>query len=184
MRIIDIQKCSTQKWSAGTTKEIYRMPSDTFSNYDIRISLANIVDSLSTFTRLPGIQRTLILLDGEFALNHNGTKESIHPFESSRFVGDCLTRSNGIARVLNIMSPKELNYSHNDSIVAITEEETIIKGDDIILDALFLPHDKVKINGQMLKNNTLVLLEPREEIRIQSPMDLCILRISVHQAAL
>lgn len=184
MRIIDIQKCSTQKWSGGTTKEIYRMPSDTFSNYDIRISLANIVDSPSTFTRLPGIQRTLILLDGELELNHNGTTESIHPFESSRFVGDCLTRSNGIARVLNIMSPKELNYSHNDSIVAITEEEIIIHGKESILDAIYLAHENVKINGQMLKNNTLVLLEPREEIRIQSPMDFRILRISVYQATL
>lgn len=181
MRVIDIENCITEKWSGGITTEIYRIPSNSLSNYDIRISQANIIDSPSTFTRLPGIQRTLILLDGKLELNHNGTIESLHQFECSRLDGECLTRSKGVARVLNIMSPKKLNYSHEYSTVAITEEETILHGKDSILDAFYMSHENVKINGQVLKNNRLIVLEPGEEIRIQSPIDLHVLRVSAHQ---
>jgi environmental stress-induced protein Ves len=99
------QNCAT--WSGGTTTQLFIYPrNETYSNlqFDFRISTATVEVETSTFTQLPGVRRTLMVLDGTMGLNHqhHHTKQ-LQKFDIDEFMGDWQTNSIGKCTDLNLM---------------------------------------------------------------------------------
>jgi environmental stress-induced protein Ves len=98
----------TTPWSGGETTELLIQPQQAnFSTrqFDFRISIATIRIEESVFTPLPGIQRTLLLLEGELQLEHrNHHIAHLKPFEQDSFMGNWETHCLGSGTDLNVMT--------------------------------------------------------------------------------
>lgn len=99
------QNCAT--WSGGTTTQLFIYPrNETYSNlqFDFRISTATVEVETSTFTQLPGVRRTLIVLDGTIELQHqHHHAKQLQKFDIDEFMGDWQTNSIGKCTDLNLM---------------------------------------------------------------------------------
>jgi len=97
----------TTKWSGGETTELCIFPEDADykkGNYQFRISTATVEIETSTFSALPGVDRTLMVLDGKMQLNHEGHHSStLSPMETDEFKGDWTTHSIGTCVDFNLM---------------------------------------------------------------------------------
>ncbi|MCK1983578.1 MULTISPECIES: HutD/Ves family protein [Peribacillus] len=106
-KIIRKSEQITSLWSGGKTTQLAIYPEDgDYSKRDFkwRISTADVEVDESLFTHLPGIQRIIMILDGEMMLEHKG-KHRVHlqPFEQDRFDGGWTTRSIGRVTDFNLM---------------------------------------------------------------------------------
>lgn len=95
-------------WSGGDTTELYIYPEDSkYQNRDFlfRLSSATVNLEKSTFTKLDGVSRKLMLLSGEMELVHKDKyNKKLNPFEQDSFMGDWDTESYGKARDFNLMT--------------------------------------------------------------------------------
>ena len=111
--IIKKKDTKTTAWSGGKTTELFIYPDDSdfkSLNFDFRISTATIEVDESTFTPLPNINRTLVLLDGKLKLEHKDHHSiNLELYESDSFSGSWETKSYGKAIDFNFMSTKNLN---------------------------------------------------------------------------
>lgn len=106
IRVITEQNMNTREWSGGKTTEMLIYPgkaSYTERDFRFRISSATVEEESSTFTDLPGIERHLVVLDGEIDLQIE--KQSFHlaAFESIVFQGEDKTSSKGKCTDFNLM---------------------------------------------------------------------------------
>ena len=94
-------------WSGGTTTELYIYPEHSDfkkGDFDFRLSIATVETAKATFTKLPGIKRKLLLLEGELILKHAGHHQiKLTPFERDVFSGDWETKSEGKVKDFNLM---------------------------------------------------------------------------------
>ncbi|WP_028401438.1 HutD/Ves family protein [Ectobacillus panaciterrae] len=107
LKIIRKSEQITSLWSGGKTTQLAIYPEDgDYAKRDFkwRISTADVEVDESLFTHLPGIQRIIMILDGEMSLQHKG-KHHVHlkPFEQDRFDGGWTTRSIGRVTDFNLM---------------------------------------------------------------------------------
>ena len=66
--VLDETAFTTSVWSGGKTTEMYLYPQTASyrnRNFLFRISSATVEEEASTFTRLPGIHREILLLNGQ-----------------------------------------------------------------------------------------------------------------------
>lgn len=107
MKIKRHEQYRRMNWSGGSTTELALYPPE--SSYEkrdflFRLSSASVTDRRSTFTRLNGIRRILLVLDGKLRLTHNGVENSwLEPKQQASFPGGWDTKSEGIATDFNIM---------------------------------------------------------------------------------
>ncbi|OIK12149.1 hypothetical protein BIV60_16915 [Bacillus sp. MUM 116] len=98
---------TTNLWSGGKTTQLAIYPEDadySKRNFQWRISTADVEVEESLFTHLPGIQRVIMILEGEMYLEHEGKHSVVlKPFEQDRFDGGWTTRSKGIVKDFNLM---------------------------------------------------------------------------------
>jgi len=98
----------TTAWAGGTTSELYIYPENSFyaeRNFSFRISTASIEADESIFTKLPGIKRHLMLLEGDLILTHEEHHRiTLSPLEKDFFMGDWTTRSEGKCIDFNLMT--------------------------------------------------------------------------------
>lgn len=101
----NVQK--TSLWSGGKTTEIFIYPETAEygkRNFDCRISTATVEVETSTFTPLPGIQRHLLILEGEMRLKHDDDPwMTLKPYINHSFGGGQHTVSEGKVRDFNVM---------------------------------------------------------------------------------
>ncbi|MDO7487102.1 HutD family protein [Peribacillus frigoritolerans] len=107
LKIIRKSEQITSLWSGGKTTQLAIYPEEAdYSKRDFkwRISTADVEVDESLFTHLPGIQRIIMILDGEMSLQYQG-KNGVHlkPFEKDRFDGGWTTRSIGRVTDFNLM---------------------------------------------------------------------------------
>ena len=102
----------TSRWSGGTTTELYIYPPESSygeRNFDLRISTASVETATSTFTKLPGIRRHLIILDGEIQLYpENQNQRKMGKGDKIFFPGDWDMRSTGNCIDFNVMTSKKI----------------------------------------------------------------------------
>jgi len=107
MEIIPFEELKTAEWSGGTTTELFIYPKSASykkMDFDFRISTATIEVKTSKFTSLPGVKRTLMVLNGTLELEHKGQHSTIlEAFERDTFSGDWETISGGMAEDFNLM---------------------------------------------------------------------------------
>lgn len=106
--IIKKKDLVTKDWSGGTTTQLYIYPENSsYENRDFifRISTASVDVEESTFTKLPGISRCIMVLDGEMTLSHK-TKHTVNlkKFQTDSFSGDWETTSYGKVIDFNLMT--------------------------------------------------------------------------------
>lgn len=99
---------AVSEWSGGTTTQLWIWPegADYASrNFTWRVSSASVEAEESEFTHLPGIERCLMILDGEVTLHHEGRYEkTLGRFEQDNFSGGWHTTSHGRATDFNLMT--------------------------------------------------------------------------------
>lgn len=97
----------TTKWSGGSTTQLYISPADANyadRNFDVRISSAKVEVENSTFTSLPGVNRKLMILEGEMTIHHQDQySKHLKQFDVDSFSGDWHTTAIGTCRDFNVM---------------------------------------------------------------------------------
>jgi environmental stress-induced protein Ves len=105
---IKASKLTTNQWSGGTTTQLAIYPKNAEykeRNFQFRISTATVESEESTFTRLPGVLRKLMILDGEIRIEHkNQHSKTLKKFDQDEFSGDWDTKSHGKATDFNVMT--------------------------------------------------------------------------------
>lgn len=98
----------TSQWSGGSSTQLYIVPANaTYAerNFQLRISTAKVEVAESTFTSLPGVQRKLMILEGEIHINHEDQySKHLKPFEVDTFSGDWTTTAIGTCTDFNVMT--------------------------------------------------------------------------------
>lgn len=133
VKIIKKQGQKTSKWSGGETTQLYIYPENSSyenKNFKWRISSAKVEIQASTFTKLPNIQRKLMVIDGELILKHkNNSEVKLNKFEVDNFSGDWDTISYGKAIDFNLMTNQdctgELEYIKIKSYIDIKAKEML-----------------------------------------------------------
>jgi uncharacterized protein len=102
------QDLITTTWSGGTTTQLAIYPPGSTlqeRNFLFRISTAKVEAESSEFTRLPGIQRVIMILEGQLKLDHVGQySKTLMKYETDIFSGDWKTRSRGKVTDFNLMT--------------------------------------------------------------------------------
>ncbi len=100
-------------WAGGTTTELYIFPENSSyvaRNFLFRLSHATIEVEQSDFTLLKGIKRSLMVLEGELTLTHEGKPpRTLQRLDIEQFIGDWSTKSVGKATDFNLMLSKSAN---------------------------------------------------------------------------
>ena len=116
--LLSPQQFVPSQWSGGSSTQLYISPANaTFSerNFELRISTAKVEVEQSSFTPLPGIQRKLMILDGEITIKHEGQySKNLQAFDVDHFSGDWKTSSMGTCTDFNVMTskPQESEFYH------------------------------------------------------------------------
>lgn len=96
------------KWSGGTTTELAISPETSLyseRNFTYRISSAIVEDEESVFTKLPGVSREIMILEGELELIHKDRySKHLKPFNTDSFSGEWNTSSKGKVTDFNLMT--------------------------------------------------------------------------------
>lgn len=162
-----IKKASliTNKWSGGTTTQLMIYPKDgDFSRREFkwRVSSARVEIMESTFTCLPDITRIIMILDGILKLNHEGHhKTELNPYETDVFMGEWVTKSQGIVTDLNLMLVAGVKGEMKAyKILALQTNE-------ILLDDYYLDFDYITHFFYCPQGNIRILIN-KEENRLES----------------
>lgn len=106
--VITANTFTTNTWSGGTTTQFFMHPPTANYkelNFDFRLSMATVAVEKSVFTSLPGVSRTLLVLDGEITLQHqNQYTKQLSKLDSDIFEGGWKTSSIGICTDFNLMT--------------------------------------------------------------------------------
>lgn len=108
LKILKKSDFITTKWSDGDTTQLYIYPEDgsyAERNFSFRLSTATVTNEKSTFTKLNGVSRELMILSGEMKLEHYGRYSKVlKEFEQDSFMGDWDTISYGKVIDFNLMT--------------------------------------------------------------------------------
>jgi environmental stress-induced protein Ves len=108
VKIIRKTEQKTSQWSGGTTTQLAIFPETaTYDQRDFlfRISTAQVLTEESEFTSLPGISRSIMILEGNLTLNHEGHySKTLQKFDSDTFDGGWKTTSSGKVTDFNLMT--------------------------------------------------------------------------------
>jgi environmental stress-induced protein Ves len=111
IRLIPSETYTTTNWSGGKTSELFIYPENASfksGDYLLRISIATVEAESSVFTSLPDVNRTLMVLEGELHLEHEGFHTvDLKPFEQDQFSGNWITKSFGKVTDFNVMSKND-----------------------------------------------------------------------------
>lgn len=108
LQVLKSENFELKTWSGGTTTELFIYPpTSEFGrrNFNFRISTATVEVEQSTFTALPNVNRTLMVLDGVMTLDHqNKHTTRLKKFDFDYFEGGWKTVSNGMCTDFNLMT--------------------------------------------------------------------------------
>lgn len=135
IELIKKEAQKTSLWSGGTTTELCISPrSAEYSkrNFNWRLSSAVVELEESTFTSLPGVDRHIMIIEGEMDLRHEGHYNlHLSPYQKDFFKGDWVTNSKGRVRDFNLMLAN--GYKGNiDSIRILDEIIYLCEGNDFL----------------------------------------------------
>ncbi|MFT6921736.1 MAG: environmental stress-induced protein Ves [Crocinitomicaceae bacterium] len=173
MDIIRFKDAKVTEWSGGQTFEILIQPHGSNfkeGNYDLRVSVATVNLSSTTFTRLPGVSRTLTVLEGDLKLiNENNFEVYLKPYQQYSFSGDESIRSQGKVKDFNVMWKngnavvKHLSYSQNASVSMESRADVTL---------FFLAKGSLKCGSEIIKASDSIVAHKALEIRTIDPCEI------------
>lgn len=162
-KIIKPEEFKTSHWSGGTTTELYIYPegSDFKTRaFDFRLSIATINIEASDFTPLPGVDRTLLLLEGELELIHEGHHSSkLKPLMQDSFSGGWRTKCIGTGKDLNLMT------KGCKGTIKVIQEDTVIRSDSEHT-CIYSLEGNVLVNGIELKEGSLMVMNQINQLQL------------------
>jgi len=152
-------------WTGGTTTQLYISPdgaSYADRNFDVRISTAKVEVDKSTFTALPGVNRKLMILEGEITINHkNQYTKHLKQFDIDTFKGDWNTTAIGRCTDFNVMTRGNIQselfhveIERNNNIILKLEEHWTILFLFVLIGHLYMEADQKYL---LMKDNLLVM---------------------------
>ncbi|XOV66788.1 MAG: HutD family protein [Fluviicola sp.] len=125
MKIVKLSEIKIHRWSGGTTRELLIYPEGSSfnnGNFEMRISIATVEQDATTFTPLKDTYRTLLVLEGTQALDHQGAHSSkLKALEQDSFSGNWTTYCRGKSTNFNVMTKSSKraeinvkNYNKNE----------------------------------------------------------------------
>ena len=180
LHVIKKKELEVNEWSGGTTTQIAIYPeSSQYKKLDFmwRISSAKVEVEKSQFTSLPGVDRILIILDGEMKLEHKGhhTRE-MKKYDKDFFSGSWETTSIGKVTDFNIMTRAgccaESDIINMDGTV---DEISLANGTNIF----FCSEGKMELEI----NRTSLVIEKGDTLVAEVPYDECIAEIKGSESA-
>lgn len=125
IKIIRSQELITSKWQGGSTTQLAIYPEDSSyreQNFIFRLSTAKVEIAESTFTKLPGVSRIIMILDGVLQLEHKEHySKTLHKFDTDSFPGDWDTISYGRATDFNLMTIGKTTGSLQSKVLQTNE---------------------------------------------------------------
>ena len=162
-QIIKAASCTTTPWSGGTTTELFIYPmlsKYATRNFNFRLSTATVNVQESTFTSLPGITRTLMVLEGEMTLLHKSHHTAkLGKFDSDNFKGDWKTASIGKCLDFNLMT---MGNTHGtvESLNGNKGKPVTFSFSDKIQHLLIYVHSgQIKIENKTVETGDLIVFE-------------------------
>ena len=104
--IVRSHEQKTATWVGETTTQLFISPQNTTYqafDFDYRMSYATVDAPESTFTKMPGVTRHLMILNGKLDLNHEGRLKHLEPLEPYEFNGEWPTTAKGKVMDFNLM---------------------------------------------------------------------------------
>lgn len=157
------EQYKTSDWSGGRTTELYLYPENgdyAKRDFKIRVSTATVEAEASHFTSLPGIERKLMILEGEMRLVHKGVRSrEMKPYDIDTFPGSWDTMSYGKVRDFNLMVQGDIE---NGMYVYRVEDEMTLSwpagtgGQKVMV---YAAEGKGTLNGQELDTFELMVLD-------------------------
>lgn len=149
-KIIGKDDIKISKWSGGITKEIAIFPENSKyedRNFDFRISSATVDNEESVFTKLPGYERIIMILDGKLKLIHEGKYSlELNKYEKDLFSGQWDTVSYGKVLDFNLMFSSK--YKGEMNHFKVKQEETVdladFSGEEYVI--IYVDSGTVEIN--------------------------------------
>ncbi|WP_432665768.1 HutD family protein [Wukongibacter baidiensis] len=115
IELIKKNQLKTNNWSGGTTTQLAIHPKDAIyseRNFKWRLSSAKVDVDESDFTSLPGIDRIIMIIEGQLKLEHEGHHKSVlNPFDQDSFSGSWKTKSYGRVIDFNLMTSEDCDGS-------------------------------------------------------------------------
>lgn len=151
IEIIKRDKYKLSNWVGGTTTEMVIYPENSKyleKNFKWRISSATVDSDVSDFTKLPGISRELMVIEGSTTLEHeNHYSVHLKPFDKDSFKGEWTTKSYGSVVDFNLMTTEGCTGNIN-SLVIESEKQFKLS---------------FKVNNPHCKNQIKYYYSPQEE---------------------
>jgi len=164
--IITKTNYKTSSWSGGTTTELFIYPPESSyqkRDFQIRISSATVDIEESNFTKLPGYNRVLMILDGQLELNHQGKyQKKLSQYECDYFDGTWETSAKGKVIDFNLMTSKSLQGDLKYKKLVSGTKFTLTISSKGKLIALYL------ISGKLLSEADERILEQGDLIVLQN----------------
>ena len=181
-KVIKARSFKSSPWSGGETTELFIYPRDSkyvARDFQFRLSTATVNVEESTFTSLPGITRTLMVVGGEMTLTHKAHHTAkLGRFDSDNFKGDWTTSSKGKCVDFNLMT---MGYTKGtvESLHANKGKQVVFSFSDNIQHlVIYVPSGQIKIENETIETGDLVVFEnPTKSIEIIS-VEKCDLIIS------
>jgi uncharacterized protein len=175
IKVIKKEDQNTSNWSGGTTTQLAIYPEDAVyseGNFKWRISSAKVDIDESIFTRLQGISRIIMIIDGKLKLEHEGHhKVELSPFEQDSFSGEWNTKSYGKVTDFNLMMSNECTGSLEAILVNKKQSTNITledkKGFDNISNSFYC----VNGEGCILVNENKINIHKGDFILINRNLD-------------
>ncbi|VBB07246.1 hutd [Lucifera butyrica] len=156
------------RWSGGRTTELYIDPAEASylkREFSWRLSTATVEADQSTFSALPGVDRILVLLEGNVTLVHQEQyQKELKPYEQDTFDGGWTTTSYGRAVDFNLMTRNE--YRGTVAYLPLEKQETRTLLDE--------PPARMKLSAQVIylhQGTVRVTLDGPE--MVLNPKELC-----------
>ena len=181
-QIIKAVSYITSQWNGGSTTELFIYPTTSkyaTRNFNFRLSTATVNIEESTFTSLPGITRTLMVLDGEMTLAHKGHHTAkLGRFDSDNFKGDWNTFSKGKCSDFNLMTMGNTQGIVESLHVNKEKQVDFSFSDNIQHLVIYVYSGQIKIENETIETGDLVVFEnPTKSIEFMS-LEKCDLIIS------
>lgn len=162
MKIVRLKEATSDRWSAGTTTELFIYPegsSFSAANFSLRVSIATVEEETSHFTPFPGTQRTLLVLEGHQHLTHPAKNSvELHKLDMHSFSGDWTTECVGKSTNFNVMTRGE--STAEVEVVHISEASIVEIGNEDQIQFLFI------LDGRLISQNQKIT--PKEGVLLTS----------------
>lgn len=156
----------TTQWSGGTTTELFIYPPGSDygkRNFQFRISSATIDVDESVFTKLPGISRKLMILNGSVDIIHRDKyAKRLGKFEKDVFSGDWDTMSIGRATDFNLMTSGKVTgdivhfeLMQNGKLPAVVSHAEMV--------VLYIFTGSVLIEGKAIESGDIVIFDSNDD---------------------